>query len=54
MKSVLKFFGNIILFLAAPFIALAYIVALPIVGMYQFTKLTVEKFYETKRSRNTG
>ena len=33
---------NILLFLAAPFIALSYIIALPIVGFYTFAKLAVE------------
>jgi CheY-like chemotaxis protein len=33
---------NVFLFLAAPFIALSYIIALPIVGFYTFAKLAVE------------
>lgn len=33
---------NIGLFFAAPFIALAYIIALPIVGLYMFSKLAME------------
>lgn len=33
---------NIGLFFASPFIALAYVIALPFVGMYMFTKLAIE------------
>jgi len=33
---------NIGLFFAAPFIALAYVVALPFVGVYMFSKLAIE------------
>jgi len=33
---------NVFLFFAAPFIALSYIIALPIVGFYTFAKLAVE------------
>jgi len=33
---------NIALFLAAPFFALGYIMALPFAGLYNFTKLAVE------------
>ena len=34
----LRFFRNVLLFLASPFIALSYLVAMPVVGFYQFTK----------------
>jgi CheY-like chemotaxis protein len=40
---------NIGLFLAAPFIALGYVIALPIVGFYSFAKLAREA-YQKKRS----
>ena len=42
---------NILLFLAAPFIALSYIIALPIVGFYTFAKLAVEA-WQKKRAIN--
>ena len=41
-RKVLRIITNILLFLASPFIALSYIIALPIVGFYHFAKLTVE------------
>lgn len=37
-----RFLKNISLFFAAPFIALAYIIALPFVGFYMFAKLAIE------------
>ena len=40
-SSVLK---AIMMFIAAPFIALAYIVALPFIGFYQFAKLAFEAY----------
>ena len=43
--------SNIFLFLAAPFIALSYIIALPIVGLYTFAKLAVEA-WQKKRAIN--
>ena len=42
MSKVIK---NILMFLAAPFVALIYVIALPIVGFYTFVKLAVEKAY---------
>ena len=42
---------NILLFLASPFIALSYIIALPIVGFYHFAKLAVEA-WQKKRAAN--
>ncbi|MDT8319337.1 MAG: response regulator [Xanthomonadales bacterium] len=42
---------NIALFFAAPFIALAYIVALPFVGFYMFVKLAHEAFQKRRAHR---
>lgn len=39
----LHFLKNITLFFAAPFIALAYLIALPFVGLYMFINLGVER-----------
>lgn len=50
-RKVAKVITNILLFLAAPFIALSYIIALPIVGFYSFTKLAVEA-WQKKRAVN--
>lgn len=48
---------NVALFIAAPFIALAYIVALPAVGFYMFINLAIEathkKATESKQSEDT-
>lgn len=41
-KNILLFFKNIALFFLAPFIALAYLIALPIVGMYAVISLGIE------------
>lgn len=41
-RKVARILTNIVLFLAAPFIALSYIIALPIVGFYSFAKFAVE------------
>ena len=41
---------NIGLFFAAPFIALAYIIALPIVGFYIFGKLSYQAYAKKRRS----
>lgn len=38
-----KVLYNIGLFLASPFIALSYIIALPLVGLYMFTRNSIEK-----------
>jgi len=43
--------SNILLFLAAPFIALSYVIALPVVGFYTFAKLAVEA-WQKKRATN--
>jgi DNA-binding NtrC family response regulator len=49
MKKVLRIAKNIGLFFAAPFIALAYVIALPLVGFYSFAKLGYEA-YQKKRA----
>jgi hypothetical protein len=41
-RKVGRIITNILLFLASPFIALSYIIALPIVGFYHFAKFAVE------------
>jgi len=41
-RKALRIVTNILLFLASPFIALSYIIALPIVGFYHFAKLALE------------
>ena len=41
-KKAKVFFKNIGLFFAAPFVALAYVIALPFVGFYMFSKLAIE------------
>lgn len=41
-SKVLRVIKNILMFLAAPFIALSYVIALPIVGFYTFAKLAIE------------
>ena len=45
------FAKNVGLFLASPFIALAYVFALPFVGFYMFVKLMLEA--QQKRQLNT-
>jgi DNA-binding NtrC family response regulator len=39
---------NVGLFIAAPFIALGYVIALPLVGFYMFTKLGYEAFQKRR------
>ena len=41
-KKARRIVKNILMFLAAPFIALSYVIALPIVGFYTFAKLAIE------------
>ena len=48
-RKVSRVARNIGLFLAAPFIALGYIIALPAVGFYMFAKLGYEA-YQKKRA----
>ena len=50
-KKVSRVARNIGLFLAAPFIALGYVIALPAVGFYMFAKLGYEA-YQKKRESN--
>jgi DNA-binding NtrC family response regulator len=50
-RKALRIVSNILLFLAAPFIALSYVIALPIVGLYTFAKLAVEA-WQKKRATN--
>jgi len=47
-KKAYRIVRNIALFLAAPFIALLYIIALPIVGFYTFAKLAVEAWQKKR------
>jgi DNA-binding NtrC family response regulator len=50
-RKALRIVSNIFLFLAAPFIALSYVIALPLVGLYTFAKLAVEA-WQKKRAIN--
>ena len=50
-RKVSRIARNIGLFLAAPFIALGYVIALPAVGFYMFAKLGYEA-YQKKRASN--
>lgn len=50
-KKVGRVARNIGLFLAAPFVALGYVIALPAVGFYMFAKLGYEA-YQKKRASN--
>jgi len=50
-KKVSRIARNVGLFLAAPFIALGYVIALPAVGFYMFAKLGYEA-YQKKRESN--
>jgi DNA-binding NtrC family response regulator len=50
-RKALRIVSNILLFLAAPFIALSYVIALPLVGLYTFAKLAVEA-WQKKRAIN--
>jgi len=47
-RKALRIVRNILLFLAAPFIALSYVIALPIVGFYTFAKLAVEAWQKKR------
>jgi hypothetical protein len=49
-RGVVRFLTNVLLFLASPFIALSYLVALPVVGMIQFVKAAREKKNPESRS----
>lgn len=37
-KKLSRFLTNVLLFLASPFIALSYLVALPVAGFFYFTR----------------
>jgi len=50
-RKVSRIAKNVGLFLAAPFIALGYVIALPAVGFYMFAKLGYEAF-QKKRASN--
>jgi len=51
LRTVGKFAKNVGLFFASPFIALAYIIALPAVGFYMFAKLGYEAYQKKHRSQ---
>lgn len=42
-RSAGRFIKNVLLFLASPFIALSYLIALPVFGLYQFIKAARDK-----------
>jgi DNA-binding NtrC family response regulator len=50
MRKVSRVARNIGLFLAAPFIALGYVIALPAVGFYMFVKLGYEAYRKKRAS----
>ena len=50
-KKVSRIARNIGLFLAAPFIALGYVIALPAVGFYMFAKLGYEAYQKKRAAR---
>jgi DNA-binding NtrC family response regulator len=50
MRKVSRVARNIGLFLAAPFIALGYVIALPAVGFYMFVKLVYEAYRKKRAS----
>ena len=47
-RKATRIVSNMFLFLAAPFIALSYVIALPIVGFYTFAKLAVEAWQKKR------
>lgn len=51
MQKVSRIARNIGLFLAAPFIALGYVIALPAVGFYMFAKLGYEAYQKKRASK---
>jgi DNA-binding NtrC family response regulator len=51
MKKVSRVARNAGLFLAAPFIALGYVIALPAVGFYMFAKLGYEAYQKKRASK---
>ena len=50
-KKVSRIARNVGLFLAAPFIALGYVIALPAVGFYMFAKLGYEAYQKKRASK---
>ena len=44
---------NIALFIAAPFIALGYIIVLPFMGLYMFIRLAIEAAHKKVIERKT-
>jgi DNA-binding NtrC family response regulator len=50
-RKVSRIARNIGLFLAAPFIALGYVIALPAVGFYMFAKLGYEAYQKKRAAR---
>lgn len=44
---------NVGLFFVSPFVALAYIIALPIVGTWMFGKLAIEVYHKKQRYTST-
>jgi hypothetical protein len=51
MKKASRVARNAGLFLAAPFIALGYVIALPAVGFYMFAKLGYEAYQKKRASK---
>jgi len=51
MKKASRVARNVGLFLAAPFIALGYVIALPAVGFYMFGKLGYEAYQKKRASK---
>ena len=49
-RRVTRFIVNVVLFLASPFIALSYLVALPVVGLFQFSR----SLLESRQKKNSG
>ncbi|MGD8347547.1 MAG: hypothetical protein PVI83_09895 [Lysobacterales bacterium] len=49
-RRVSRFIVNVLLFLASPFIALSYLVALPVVGFFQFSR----SLLESRQKKNSG
>jgi len=50
LKKAATFAKNVGLFFAAPFIALAYVIALPAIGFYMFAKLGYQAYQKKKSS----
>lgn len=50
-QKVSRIARNVALFLAAPFIALGYVIALPAVGFYMFAKLGLEAYRKNRAAK---